>query len=265
MNATSPDITIILPAYNEAATIVSTVRETIAYLRSRGLVYEIIVAADGDDGTRELVRELAQTDPQIHAIGSAQRGGKGKGIREAVVIATGAIIGFVDADNKVPIEEFDKISTHLRNGYPIVIGSRALAESTIERKQPWYRQVGSRGFYYFMQAVVNIPGIPDTQCGFKFFVRDAAREIFSLQKIDGYMFDVEILALAQRLGYRIAQVPIRWRDDGDSRLNLFAGNLRNAYDVFRIRASVRLMGRRQVHMRSRAAAANEAVQTLQGD
>src|SRR3982750_4374137 len=147
MNTVSPDITIILPAYNEAATIVSTVTETIAYLRSRGYVYEIIVAADGNDGTRELVRELAERDTAIRAIGSPERGGKGKGIREAVAIATGTVIGFVDADNKVPIDEYDKFATKLMQGYPVVIGSRALKESQIDRKQPWYRQIGSRGFY----------------------------------------------------------------------------------------------------------------------
>lgn len=265
MKGTSPDITVILPAYNEAATIVSTVRETIEYLRGRGYVYEIIVAADGDDGTRELVHGLAGTDPAIRAIGSPGRGGKGKGIRDAVAISTGAIIGFIDADNKVPIQEYDKVAEQFRNGYPIVIGSRGLVDSRIEREQPWFRQIGSRGFYYFMQAVVNIPGIRDTQCGFKFFHRDVAKEIFRLQKIDGYMFDVEILAIAQRLQYRIAQVPIRWRDDGDSRLNLFAGNLRNACDVFKIRASLGLLGRRNMQMRARAAAAAEPVQTFQGD
>ena len=265
MNTVSPDITIILPAYNEAATIVSTVTETIAYLRSRGYVYEIIVAADGNDGTRELVRDLAERDPAIRAIGSPERGGKGKGIREAVAIATGAVIGFVDADNKVPIDEYDKFATKLMQGFPVVIGSRALKESRIDRKQPWYRQIGSRGFYHFMQTVVNIPGVADTQCGFKFFTRDAARTIFGMQKIDGYMFDVEILAIAQRLGYRIAQVPIRWRDDGDSRLNLFAGNLRNGLDCFKIRASLGVLRPKEQFRNTQAATATETLHTLQGD
>src|SRR5690349_16655545 len=102
MKVTRPDITIILPTYNEAESIVSTVRETIEYLKSRGYAYEIIVAADGNDGTRELVREMAVNDASISAIGSPERGGKGKGIREAIAIANGAIVGFVDADNKVP-------------------------------------------------------------------------------------------------------------------------------------------------------------------
>jgi dolichyl-phosphate beta-glucosyltransferase len=116
-----------------------------------------------------------------------------------------------------------------------VIGSRALRESRIERRQPLYRRLGSRGFSVFMHTVVGLPGIVDTQCGFKFFQRRAALDLFSRQKIDGYMFDVEILYLAQKAGYRIAQVPIRWRDDGDSRLVLLGGNVRNVIDIFRIR------------------------------
>ena len=134
----------------------------------------------------------------------------------------------------MPIEEFDKIRPWLSQGYDVVIGSRAMRDSRIERRQPLYRQLGGKGFGVFMHAVVGLQGITDTQCGFKFFSRAAAREIFSRQHIDGYMFDVEILVLARRLGYRIQQVPIRWRDDGDSRLALLGGNLRNVIDIIRI-------------------------------
>jgi dolichyl-phosphate beta-glucosyltransferase len=232
------DISIILPAYNEAARIAGTVRETVNYCRTKGFVYQIIVAADGNDNTREIALEMSQSDSAIQVIGSAERGGKGRGVREGVELATGAIIGYVDADNKVPIGEFDKFLPELNNGCEVVIGSRGFKESSIGKKQPWYRQVGSKGFYYFMQTVVSLPGIRDTQCGFKFFSHAAAKAIFRHQKIDGYMFDVEILAIARRLGYTILEVPIRWSDDGDSRLSLFAGNLHNARDIFKIRSSI---------------------------
>lgn len=237
-----PDISLILPAFNEVSTIRGTLAETIGYFEARAMRYEIIVSADGDDGTREAARSMAGAHPEIRVIGSPQRLGKGRGIREGVRIAEGAIIGFADADNKVPIEEFDKIRPWLEQGCQVVIGSRALRQSAVERRQPWYRRLGSRGFAVFMQAVVGLPGITDTQCGFKFFTREAARELFSRQRIDGYMYDVEILALAQRLGYRIQQVPIRWRDDADSRLELVAGNLRNIIDIFKIRASLAQSG-----------------------
>jgi dolichyl-phosphate beta-glucosyltransferase len=226
------DITLILPAFNEAGTIVTTLGEVTEYFQRRGWRYDIVVAADGDDGTRERAREFAQSDPAVRVI----------------ALASGSIIGFADADNKVPIGEFDKLEPWLRQDFHMVIGSRALERSLVERKQRWYRRLGSRGFYYFMHAIVGMPGIEDTQCGFKFFHADVARDLFSRQRIDGYMFDIEILALAQRIGYRIKEVPIRWRDDADSRLQLFSGNVRNAIDVFRIRAA---LGRQ---VRSRAAA-----------
>ena len=228
------DVSLILPAYNEAATIAATIREAGGYFQSRGLRHEIIVAADGDDGTRELALETARQGEPVRVIGNRERSGKGRGVREAMALARGNIAGYADADNKVPIQEFDKFRPRLEQGCDVMIGSRSMRDSQIERRQPLYRQLGGKGFGLFMHAVVGLAGITDTQCGFKFFTRAAAREIFSRQQIDGYMFDVEILVLARRLGYNIQQVPIRWRDDGDSRLALVSGNLRNVADIFRI-------------------------------
>jgi dolichyl-phosphate beta-glucosyltransferase len=233
------DVSLILPAYNEAATIAATIRETGLYFRSRNLRHEIIVAADGNDGTRELARQTAAEGEPVRVIGRPERGGKGRAVREAMALVRGAVAGYADADNKVPIEEFDKVRPWFTQGYHVVIGSRAMRDSEIERRQPLYRQWGGKAFGLFMHAVVGLPGIVDSQCGFKFFTRAAAGEIFSRQQIDGYMFDVEILVIAQRLGLRIQQLPIRWRDDGDSRLNLLSGNLRNVADIFRIRLQKR--------------------------
>jgi dolichyl-phosphate beta-glucosyltransferase len=238
----TPEISLILPAYNEARVIPVTVGEAVRYFESRGMSYQIIVAADGTDGTRDIVRQMAATNPALSATGADARRGKGLGIREAVAVATGRIIGFADADNKVPIDDFDKFRPSLAAGVEVAMGSRR-AGATIERSQPLYRRVGSLGFYWFMQAAVGLAGIRDTQCGFKFFQHAAAKELFRRQKIDGYMFDVEILAIARRLGYRIEQLPIRWRDDADSRLNLVSGNLRNVRDIFRIGLEHRFGGR----------------------
>lgn len=238
------DISLILPAYNEARVIPTTIGDAVRYFDARGLRYQIIVAADGMDGTREIVRDLARANPALAAIGHDSRRGKGLGIREAVAIATGNIIGYADADNKVPIEEYDKFRPVLEKGIEVAIGTRR-GGATIERAQPLYRQLGSKGFLYFMQTVVGLPGINDTQCGFKFFQRDCAKELFRRQKVDAYMFDVEILAIARRLGYRIEQVPVRWRDDADSRLNLVSGNLKNVRDIFKIGLQHRFGGRLQ--------------------
>ena len=228
------ELTLIFPAFNEAARIETTLREAIAYLERKQLTFEIIVSADGTDGTREIVRRIASTDRRLRVIGSNERKGKGRGVREAVALANGRIIGFADADNKVPIDELDNFLSALNEGELVVIGSRALCASRIERRQPWYRRIGARVFTVFLHSIVGVLA-SDTQCGFKFFTREAAKAIFDLQRIDGYMFDVELLAIASMLGYPVREIPVRWRDDNDSRLQLVSGTIRNGIDLFRIR------------------------------
>jgi dolichyl-phosphate beta-glucosyltransferase len=228
-------VSLVIPAYNEEGRIRETVGEAHDYFSGREMPFEIIVSADGTDGTREAALDFARTHPEVRVIGSPERRGKGLGIREGVRIARGDCIGFSDADNKTPITEFDKIEPQLLAGADLVIGSRALRASTIERHQPLYRRWGSKAFGLFMHISVGLDDIVDTQCGFKFFRGDVAREIFALQQIDGYMFDVEILYLTQARGYRIAQVPIRWRDDGDSRWPVVSGSIRNGRDLLSIR------------------------------
>ena len=230
----SPELSIIIPAYNEAATIVRTLTLVREYLVQTQRSFEIIISADGNDGTREAARAVAQGDPRITILGSAERGGKGKGVRNGITAARGQTIGFIDADYKTPVEEIEKILPWFKDGFDLVIGSRGMSDSQIEKAQKLYRQIGSRVFAFGMRTVTGVRSIADTQCGFKFFTRRAARDIFSRQRIDGYMFDVEILRLAQSLNYRIKEVGIRWRDDGDSRLDLVAGNWRNAKDILKI-------------------------------
>jgi dolichyl-phosphate beta-glucosyltransferase len=230
-----PSLSIIVPAFNEAGRIGSTLDAMRAYLEGAGRDYEILVAVDGTDGTREIVAAMARSDPRLGVLGADERRGKGRGIREGVARARGDVIGFVDADYKTPIEEAEKLLPWLERGADVVIGSRAMADSRVEVRQPFYRRIGSRGFGTFMHLTVGLWGIRDTQCGFKFFRGGVARDLFARQRIDGYMFDVELLYLALRSGYRVKEVGIRWRDDGDSRLELLAGNWRNLLDVLRIR------------------------------
>jgi glycosyltransferase involved in cell wall biosynthesis len=230
-----PSVSLILPAYNERKRIGQTIAEARDYFASRALTHEIIVAADGNDGTREHVAELARTIPALHVLGSPERRGKGHGVRQAVGLACGRIIGFSDADNKTPIDELDKFLPHLEHGVEVVIGARGVPGSLIERKQRLYRRLGSKAFRVVLHLILGLPGVRDTQCGFKFFPHHVAKDLFARQTIDGYMFDVEILYLARRAGYRIVEVPVRWRDDADSRLNVLSGNLRNLIDVLKIR------------------------------
>jgi len=233
--AYNPCLSSILPAYNEARRIRQTIEQTRAYLNRRRIAHEIIVAADGDDGTREIVAEMARVDGRLSVLGDVERRGKGRGIRLGVARAVGQIIGFADADFKTPIEEMDKILPWFREGYDIVIGSRGVTESRIETPQPLHRRLGSRAFALAMHTLLGMWHIHDTQCGFKFFRAPVARDLFGRQRIDGYMFDVEVLHLAEQSGYHIKEVGVRWRDDGDSRLQLVAGNWRNMLDILRIR------------------------------
>jgi dolichyl-phosphate beta-glucosyltransferase len=230
-----PSLSIVVPAYNEAGSIGGTLAAMRTYLDVRSCAYEIIVSADGDDGTREAVAKLAADDPRLSVIGSTARGGKGRGVRNGVARARGAVVGFVDADAKTPIEELEKVLPWLDQGYDVAIGSRGLAESQIEVAQRLYRRLGSRAFGIVMHLLMGLPHVRDTQCGFKFFRGPVARDLFARQRIDGYMFDIEILHLAARAGYRVKEVGVRWRDDGDSRLDLLAGNARNLADLLRIR------------------------------
>jgi dolichyl-phosphate beta-glucosyltransferase len=231
----APYLSVIVPAYNEGRIIGSTLASMRAYLDQQPYRYEIIVSADGNDGTREQVAELARNDSRLSVIGSAARGGKGRGIRNAVARATGKIIGFVDADYKTPIDEVEKMLPWFERGFDVVFGSRGLSDSTIENAQKWYRRIGSRGFKLAMHLIVGLWGVRDTQCGFKFYRGLVAKDLFERLRVDGYMFDVDLLYLAEQTGYRMREVGIRWRDDGDSRLALVAGNWQNLKDLFRIR------------------------------
>jgi len=228
-------LSVVLPAYNEAGSIRSTLTAMRSFLDAQGYTYEIIVAADGDDATPDIVREIARDWPALQLTAAPGRHGKGHGVRRGMRLASGQIVGFIDADYKTPIDELAGFLPWFEAGYDLVAGSRALQDSKIEVSQPRYRQIGSWAFGKVMHALIGLRHIHDTQCGFKFFTRACAEEIFSRARIDGYMCDVEILCLAEQLGFAIKQVGIRWRDDGDSRLALISGNLQNVVDLLRIR------------------------------
>jgi dolichyl-phosphate beta-glucosyltransferase len=192
------------------------------------------VPAEGQDGTREAARAAAGGDARVVVFGEERRGGKGRAVREALSRARGAVVGYADADGKVPFDEMDRLLPWLEEGYDAVIGSRVLADARVERPAPAHRRLGSRAFAAAVRVLVRLPGITDTQCGFKFFRAEAARRIFALQRVDGYMFDVEVLRLARCLGLRVKEVGVRWAYDGDSRLEMVRGNWRNAVDLIRI-------------------------------
>ncbi len=206
----SCDLSIVIPAYNEEHEIVSTVRACVAYCAQRGMRAEIIVVDDGStDTTAQRVKALSL--PIVKLISRASNRGKGASVREGMLTSRGTHALFMDADLATPIEELDRFLPLIHNGADIVIGSRYLKESAIIRKQPWYRALLGRVGNLVIQLVL-LEHISDTQCGFKLFTREAARALFSKQKIDGWGFDTEILALAQHMGFSIKEMPVRWHD-----------------------------------------------------
>ena len=233
-----PRLSLVVPAFNEVATIQRTLRAIRDYLTPRGFEFELIVSADGTDGTREAAAALVSELP-VKVMGEPQRRGKGRGVREGVLAATGDIVGFLDADYKVAIDEIEKILPWFGQGYDVVFGSRKAPGGVMNCVRPWYRMIGTKGFALLMPPIVGLYGIGDTQCGFKFFRASVARDLFSRQRIDGGIFDVEILLLAARAGYKLKEVGVSWQDDGDSRHEFIAGNWQNLKDLFRIRFGTR--------------------------
>ena len=250
-----PYLSVIVPAYNEAAAIPKTFEAMRQFLDGQDYAYEVILVSDGDDATPDIAADIARSWPNLVINCEGGRHGKGHGIRRGAALARGEIIGFLDADYKTPVDELRKLLPWLATHFDIAIGSRAMSASKIERAQRWYRRLGSRGFAMLMHAIVGLPDITDSQCGFKFFTREAANAIFSRARIDGYMCDVEYLFLASQFGFRVKEIGIRWSDDGDSRLELVRGNLRNVMDLVRIRVGARSTSHVSARVQSKAAEA----------
>jgi dolichyl-phosphate beta-glucosyltransferase len=203
------------------------------------LDYEMIVVDDGSsDRTSEVVRDLSSDTPNLKLVRYGQNRGKGYALRTGVLATKGDPVLVMDADLSTPMEELWKLMPYLTEGRAhVAIGSRALALSDIIRKQPWWRQGMGKIFNYLVR-VLAIDGINDTQCGFKLFTGDVARELFGRATVDRFAYDVEILALAARKGYRIAEVPIRWINSPESKVNPVKDSLRMLADILRIRILV---------------------------
>jgi dolichyl-phosphate beta-glucosyltransferase len=188
-----------------------------------------------DDGSRDRTAEAAREAGSrlgldMIVLVLAENHGKGYAVRSGALAARGEHVLVSDADFSTPVSEWEKLA---RTGAPIAIGSRGIDESFVKEKQPFFRQAMGKLFNRLVRLLV-VPGVKDTQCGFKLFSRKAARDVFSRAKIDRFAYDVEALAIGKRLGYEIAEVPVLWFNSADSRVSLFGGA--QAYlDLLRIR------------------------------
>jgi dolichyl-phosphate beta-glucosyltransferase len=228
-------LSVIIPAYNEEQRIGNTLRVSQAYLRRQPYASEIIVVDDGSqDGTASLVRAFDTAPPAICMVQNGRNRGKGFSVRQGFSHARGEYLLFSDADLSTPIEEVETLLAALHESCDIAIGSRALPGSRVEVHQPWYRESMGRLFNVFVQALA-VPGIHDTQCGFKCFRREAALAICQRMTTERFGFDVEMLYLARRLGYRVREVPVVWRNSPQSRVRVGQDSISMINELLRIR------------------------------
>lgn len=231
-----PDISIVIAAYNEENRIADSLNRIEAYRRARDLSTEVIVVDDGStDNTPLLVFALSLEVEGLRLIRYPRNRGKGYALRTGVLSSRGRMVLLSDADLSTPIEELERLTPHIDSeSHQVAIGSRAHALSEIVRAQPFWRRGMSRLFNGFVRLLV-LDGFRDTQCGFKLFSGEVARSLFAVARIDRFAYDVEILSLAHRNGYRIVEVPIKWSDSAGSKVRPLLDSLQMAADLVRIR------------------------------
>lgn len=214
-------LSLIIPAYNEAARLPRYLAAIQAYLpRTFGDEYEVVVVDDGScDGLPEILADLEHGWPCLRMVRHAVNQGKGAAVRTGMLSARGELLLFSDADGATPIEEERRLREAIECGADIAVGSRILRSKDVVCRRSTSRAVVGRLFAGAVRLLLRIP-VRDTQCGFKMFRRDAGRSLFELSSECGYLFDIEILMLAAQRGWRIAEVPIDWSDQPGSRLDM---------------------------------------------
>jgi dolichyl-phosphate beta-glucosyltransferase len=230
-----PTYSIIIPAYNERSRLGATFKAILAYAEQKHWEWELIVVDDGSrDNTKEIVQAYIQENSRVRLLENPGNRGKGYSVRNGMMKGNGEILLFSDADLSSPIEEAEKLFAAIHNGADIAIGSRWLDPTLLTRKQPIYRRALSRIFNLSLRLVLRLK-FKDTQCGFKAFSRRAAQAIFPSQQIERWGFDPEIIYVAQRLGFKIVEVPVRWAHSAGTRLHPIRDGIHAFWDVLAIR------------------------------
>ena len=231
-----PRLALVVPAFNEAQRLGGTLDAVAAYLAETGIDAHVIVVDDGStDATADVAVRHAVSDRPVDVISLPGQRGKGAAVRAGMLAADADVIGFVDADLSTPLDELPQVLEAFDRGYDVVIGSRAIPRSRLLRRQSPARRVGARMFRALAPLIGGLQGFPDSQCGFKFCRREAAKDLFGGTVIERWVFDVEVLRLAVHRGYRVAQIPVAWRDHPGSRLRPSLVALGVLRDLVRIR------------------------------
>jgi dolichyl-phosphate beta-glucosyltransferase len=211
-------LSIIIPAYNEEKRLPATLLDIEECMKDFQESYEIIVVSDGSrDNTASVARELSSRVRNVRVIENKENHGKGWVTKQGLLEAEGEWRLFMDADNSTTMREFKKLQPFTREGYGVIIGSRGIRGAELHPPQPLFRRIPGKIGNLIIQFLA-LPGIWDTQCGFKCFSQDATKRIFPLMRVGKWGFDVEALALARKFGFRIKEVPILWRNDERSTL-----------------------------------------------
>jgi dolichyl-phosphate beta-glucosyltransferase len=243
---------VVIPAYKEEKRLRVSLPRILEYLQGCDYAWEILVVDDGSpDRTSEAAKELLAGSPHT-VLRNEPNAGKGASIRRGMLESRGAHALFTDADLSTPIEDVERMWSEIEKGADVVFGSRTLPESELIVRQPFVREMGGRVFNVLVRMLV-LGGFSDTQCGFKMFTRRAANIVFPLQKMDGFVFDVEILAIAKEAGLKLRDVPVRWEDSPVSTLNPITDGLKTYADLLKVRKRIKELKREGAIERQRAA------------
>lgn len=229
-------LSVIIPAYNEEKRLPKTLEEIDKYLSKQSYDYEILVVNDGSkDKTAEVVRCLTPGVKHLRLIDNKENYGKGYVVKQGMLEAKGEYRIFTDADNSTSIDQIEKMWPEFEKGYDVIIGSRDVKGAVLNPPQPWLRNVIlGEGFKLIRKIIIGLWEIQDSQCGFKGFTDRAANEIFPRCKINRFAFDPEILVIAKKLGYKIKEIPVYWRNDLESKVK-FKSMIKMLIDLFKIK------------------------------
>lgn len=232
------ELSVIIPVFNEEKRVSKTLEAAFKYLKAKKIRAEILVVDDGSrDETLKVVGKFKNktTSRQVLKIlKQPVNRGKGAAVKTGALAAKGNIVLYMDADNATPLSEFEKFKPAFKKGVDVIVGSRAVDRAQVKVHQPLYREVIGRVGNIIIQLLV-VPGINDTQCGFKAFTLKAAQSIFPLQTIERFGFDVELLFIAKIQGLSILEASVQWMDDPNTRVNALRDSIRTFVDLFIIR------------------------------
>ena len=224
-------LSIIIPAHNEEKRLPGTLEQVFRFLEKQSFTSEVIIVENGSaDKTLEVAQKFADGHKNFQVLQSER--GKGAAVRHGMLEAQGEYLFMCDADLSMPVEEIAKFIPPALQNFDLAIGSRE-AKGSVRYNEPPYRHLGGRGINFIIQLLI-LPGLNDTQCGFKCFRAEVAKDIFKKQTLHGWSFDIELLHIARRCGYQVQEIPIHWYHFADSKVSALRDAIRMIRDIFRI-------------------------------